>query len=85
MGITIISNTQNFETTLIAWHSLTPLAQIWARFKHIFTTVRRYLRKVRLKTLRSAGFRQVILMAANLYDVCNEVLQEVRHVQTNVI
>ena len=30
-------------------------------------------------------FHQVKLMAANLVEVCNEGLQEVRHVQINVI
>ena len=80
MGLTIISNTYNFETTLIACHSLKPLAQTWAMFKHMFTTARRYLRKVRGKTMRSAGFHQANLTAANLDDIRNEVLQEVCHV-----
>ena len=85
MGVTIISNTHDFETTLIVWHSLTPLAQTWATFKHMFTTAKKYLRKVRGKYMRSASFHQANLTAANLDDVRNEVLQEVRHVQTNVI
>ena len=85
MDVTIISNTHSFETSLIIWYSLTPLAQTWATFKHMFTAARRYLRKVRGKIMRSAGFHKAKLMAVNLDDVFNEVLQEVRHLQTNVM
>ena len=46
IGVAIISNTHDFETALINWHSLPHLQQNWTNFKTSFTTARRFLRKV---------------------------------------
>ena len=69
---------------LLNWHSLPQLDQTWSRFKSTFTTARKYLRKVRGKTMRSAGFHQANMVAENLDTVRNEVLAEVCHVQSIV-
>ena len=84
MGVAIISNTHDFETALINWHSLPPLNQTWTAFKAAFTTARKFLRKVRGKTMRSAGFHQANMLAQNLDSVRQEVLTEVHNVH-NVV
>ena len=84
LGVAIISNTHDFETALINWHSLPHQQQTWTAFKTAFTTARRFLRKVRGITMRSAGFHQANLIAENLNIVREEVLTEVHNVQ-NVV
>ena len=36
VGVTIISNTHDFEAALVNWYSLPPINQKWARFKTNF-------------------------------------------------
>ena len=68
-GVTVISNTHDFETALINWHSLPVHSQTWPAFKTHFTIARRFLRKVRGKTMRTAGFHQANLISSNLETV----------------
>ena len=84
-GVTIISNTHNFETTFINWNYFLRVAHTWATFKTHFTTARRYLKKSRGRTMRSATFHQANIMASNLDNVHAEVLSEVQNVQINFI
>ena len=38
IGVAIISNTHDFETALLNWHSRDPLDHAWTNFKTHFTT-----------------------------------------------
>jgi len=58
IGVAIIYNTHDFETVLLNWHSLPPIQQTRTNFKTSITSARRFLRKVRGETMRSAGFHQ---------------------------
>ena len=81
----VISKTYGFETTPINWYCLPAIAQTWQTFRTNFTTTRRFLKKLRGKTEWSAGFHHANIMASNLNNVCEDILEEVYHVQTNVI
>ena len=83
-GVAIISNTHDFENALLTWHAKDHVNQTWTAFKAHFTTARKFLRKVRGKTMRSAGFHQANMLAENLDSVRHEVLNEVHNVQ-NVV
>lgn len=69
IGVAIISNTHDFETALLNWHSRDPLDQTWTNYKSHFTTAREFLRKVCGKTRRSTGFHQANMIAENLNTV----------------
>ena len=45
-SVAVISNTHDFESALIVWHSLPPLLQTWNQFNTDFTIPRKYLCKV---------------------------------------
>jgi hypothetical protein len=84
-GVSLITATNDFETALIEWHNLPPLNQTWQTFKNHFSSARRNLKKVRGRTMRSAGFHQANIMAASIDEFRNEILESVRQVQDNVI
>ena len=58
---------------------------MWATLKTHFTSARRYLKKVRGRTMQTAGFHQANLISSSLDTVCAEVLAEVLNVQNIVL
>jgi hypothetical protein len=77
-GLQIIKNTKDFEDGIKAWNAL-PLGQKnWMNFKLHFEKEHRALKEIRGATMQSTAFHQVNYIA-------EQVLQEVRNVQTTVM
>ena len=77
-GVTLITKTNNFETTLLNWHNLPDIQQTWPNFKSHFSNARHNLKKVRGKTMRSTSYHQASMMAITMDEFRNEIIESVR-------
>ena len=77
-GLQIIKNTKDFEDGIKAWNAL-PLGQKnWINFQMHFEREHRALKEIRGATMQSTAYHQANYLA-------EQVLQEVRSVQTTVM
>ena len=83
--VTLVTKTHDFEIVLLNWHNLPDIQQTWPTFKTRFSNARRNLKKVRGKTMRSAGYHQANMMTTTIDEFRNEIIESVRQVQDNVI
>ena len=77
-GLQIIKDTGDLEKGQEEWHERPRNEKTWATFKEHFERAHRILRKTRGKTMKGTAFHRANMLA-------EQVLHEVRAVQTNVL
>ena len=81
MALHVIKSTNDFQRPLENWYALPIIQQTWLHLKTHFQNARKYMRKVRGKTMREAVFQT----ANNISEEIQEVKDELQTVQISVL
>jgi hypothetical protein len=77
-GLQLVKDTGDMEKGQEEWHERPRIEKNWVNFKDHFERAHRILRKTRGKTMKGTAFHRANMLA-------DQVLQEVRSVQENVL
>ena len=77
-GLQLVKDTGDMEKGQEEWHERPRVEKTWVKFKEHFERAHRILRKTRGKTMKGTAFHKANMLA-------DQVLQEVRSVQENVL